>query len=155
MMTALHKISLDFYESEYALIALHTPLEDYAVAYWLNRDLKTSFKRQKRDLDLNTEATFSVFDWHDIHSDSYWTLLSNKHLSFQKQATQDLFNDAALEKKQFLIPEHKGVDFFLKIEEQGELNIKELLTKIKQLPEMLTAFEVDQHQLKSRNNLII
>ena len=106
---------MDFYASEYALIALHTSLEDYALAYWLNKHLKTKFKRHKRDLDLNTEATFSVFDWHDLSSDSYWTLLSNKHLSFQHHTTQDLFTNAALEKKQSLIPEHKGVDFFLKI----------------------------------------
>jgi|TARA_B110000977_G_scaffold195683_1_gene274588 hypothetical protein len=153
-MTALHKISMDFYASEYALIALHTSLEDYALAYWLNKHLKTKFKRHKRDLDLNTEATFSVFDWHDLSSDSYWTLLSNKHLSFQHHTTQDLFTNAALEKKQSLIPEHKGVDFFLKIEEQGFLNIKELVVKLKQLPVIVTAFTVDQNQLKSKNNLI-
>ena len=106
---------MDFYESEYVLIALHTSLDDFAVAYWLNKHLKTKFKRHKRDLDLNTDATFSVFDWHDISSDSYWTLLSNKHLSLQHLATQDLFTNAALEKKQCLIPEYKGVDFFLKM----------------------------------------
>jgi len=153
-MTALHKISMDFYESEYVLIALHTSLDDFAVAYWLNKHLKTKFKRHKRDLDLNTDATFSVFDWHDISSDSYWTLLSNKHLSLQHLATQDLFTNAALEKKQCLIPEHKRVDFFLKIEEQGFLNIKELVIKLKQLPVIVTAFTVDQSQLKSKNNLI-
>ena len=81
---------MDFYESEYVLIALHTSLDDFAVAYWLNKHLKTKFKRHKRDLDLNTDATFSVFDWHDISSDSYWTLLSNKHLSLQHLATQDM-----------------------------------------------------------------
>ncbi|HAB80806.1 MAG TPA: IPExxxVDY family protein, partial [Flavobacteriaceae bacterium] len=48
-MTALHKISMDFYESEYVLIALHTSLDDFAVAYWLNKHLKTKFKRHKRD----------------------------------------------------------------------------------------------------------
>mgnify|MGYP003643408626 FL=1 len=95
-----------------------------------------------------------MFDWHDLSSDSYWTLLSNKHLSFQHHTTQDLFTNAALEKKQSLIPEHKGVDFFLKIEEQGFLNIKELVVKLKQLPVIVTAFTVDQNQLKSKNNLI-
>ena len=75
-------------------------------------------------------------------------------MSFQHQATEDLFTNAALEKKQFLIPEHKGVDFFLKIEEQDFLNIKELVIKLKQLPVIVTAFTVDQSQLKSKNNLI-
>ncbi len=99
---------MDFYESEYALIALHTSLEDYAIAYWLNKHLKTKFKRHNKDLDLNTEATFSVFDWHDLSSDSYWTLLSNKHLSFQHQTTQDLFTNAALEKSNSSFQNIKG-----------------------------------------------
>ncbi|MFT4790507.1 MAG: hypothetical protein ACI9KR_000111 [Arcticibacterium sp.] len=153
-MPALHKISINFYDAEYSLIAIHTSLEAYRLVYWLNIHLKTKFKRQKNNLDLNTAAQFSVFDWQDTRTDSYWALLSNKQLSSVALESQDLFSETLLEKKQYLIPEHKGVDFFLKIEDEGYLNIAQLVAQLKQIAVIATAFEIDCNQIKSKNNLI-
>lgn len=152
-MPALHKISTDFYESPYSLIALHCALEDYTLAYWLNRCLKTKFKK-KKDLDLNTGAQFSVYDWQDTVTDSYWTLLSNKYMSTDYNLSQNLFGEAPLEKRQHLVPEHKSVDFFLKIEDEGYLNTVKLLEQLKQMPKIVMPFVVNKEQLKSKNNLI-
>jgi hypothetical protein len=95
-----------------------------------------------------------VFDWQDARTDSYWALLSNKQLSSAALESQDLFSETPLEKKQYLIPEHKGVDFFLKIEDEGYLNIAQLVAQLKQMAVIVTAFEIDYNQIKSKNNLI-
>ena len=43
-MITLHKFSDDFCEENYVLIALHCGLEDYALAYGLNKALKINLK---------------------------------------------------------------------------------------------------------------
>ncbi len=153
-MAPLHKMSLDFYEAEFTLIALHTSIEDFALAYWLNTHLKTKFKRQKKDLDLGEDAQFSVFTWLDVKTDSYWSLVSNKHLLVDQQQRDDLFSETPLEKMKLLIAEQPRVDYFLKIEDEGYTNMTKLLGQLKQIPVIVTAFSVDQNQLKSKNNLI-
>ena len=153
-MAPLHKMSIDFYEAQFSLIALHTSFEDYTLAYWLNKQLKTKFKRQRKDLDLNTAVSFSVFDWLDIKTDAYWSLVSNKHIGISTQKTEDLFSEVLFEKQQHLVPEHPKVDYFLKIEDEGYINTSKLVVQLKQIPLIVTAFTIDQNQLKSKNNLI-
>ena len=57
-MITLHKFSDDFCEENYVLIALHSNLEDYALAYALNDALKISLERSKTDLDISNETSF-------------------------------------------------------------------------------------------------
>ena len=56
-MITLHKFSDDFCEENYVLIAVHSGLEDYALAYALNRALKASLKRSETDLAQNVQIT--------------------------------------------------------------------------------------------------
>jgi len=153
-MAPLHKMSLDFYEAEFTLIALYTSIEDYALAYWLNTHLKTKFKRQRKDLDFGEDAQYAVFTWLDVKTDSYWSLISNKQLRVDEYQSEDLFKETPLEKKKPLIPEQAQVDFFIKIEDEGYTNTSKLLEQLKQIPLIVTAFSVEYNQLKSKNNLI-
>ena len=48
---AIHKIYIeDFVEEDYHLIALHTSLEDYRLAYFLNRELGLGLSKSKSDI---------------------------------------------------------------------------------------------------------
>ena len=42
----------DFCEDEYSLIGIHTALEDYKLAYLLNKNLNTHFSKSKKNLLL-------------------------------------------------------------------------------------------------------
>ena len=47
----IHSLGLDdFSEDEYSLIGIHTTLEDYKLAYLLNKTLNTSFYKFKENL---------------------------------------------------------------------------------------------------------
>ncbi len=80
MAAAVHKITADFYEDSYALIALHSSMEDYAMVYALNLFLKSNFKRSSEDLDISEHISFPIFEWKDDANDRFWTLITNNSL---------------------------------------------------------------------------
>ena len=47
----IHSLSHDsYFEDEYSLIGIHTTLEDYKLAYLLNKNLSTNFYKLKKEL---------------------------------------------------------------------------------------------------------
>ena len=42
----------DFYEDDFSLIGIHTTLEDYKLAYLLNKNLKINFIKSKENLNF-------------------------------------------------------------------------------------------------------
>ena len=58
---AVHKLLVDdFEDSNYSLLAVHCEMEDYRLAYYLNKYLETRLARTKEDLDFITSlASFS------------------------------------------------------------------------------------------------
>ena len=73
-MVSVHKISTDFYEDSFDLIAIHSSLEGYALAYALNLRLKSDFRRCKKDLDISAQIKIPIFEWKDDINDRYFKL---------------------------------------------------------------------------------
>jgi len=151
---AVHKITDDFYEDSFTLVALHSSIEDFAMVYTINSCLKSKFKRSSKDLDLSEKVSFPIFEWKDDSTESYWTLISNKIDSQEKSLGNDLFENEPSFSKNYLLPEYKEVDYLLKIEHDDprleENALKELLT----IPKIITAYILNADHLKSKNNLI-
>ena len=53
-----------------------------------------------------------------------------------------------------LVPEQAHADYLFMIKESYDVNILELISKIKSIPFVLTAFEVKVGDLKSKENLL-
>lgn len=153
-MGAIHKISEDFYEISFSLIAMHCNLEDYAMAYELNKSLKSNFKRCTEDLNLKAHISFPIFEWDDTLNEQYWTLISNTSLKERNMAKGDLFQDEPFYTRHYLVPEHKDVDYFLKIENEETETEENLLRSILAMPKVVAAYYVEIDNLKSKNNLI-
>lgn len=153
-MTGILKISEDFYEDTFTLIALHSSLENFKLAYKLNQSLKASFKRCREDLDISQDISFSIFDCKDLETDGYWSLINNQSFVEDKQIKESLFQDHSSFTIHYLLPEFKEVDFFLKIEQEGAVKVKEVVDKINKIPEIVTAYSVENETIKSINNLI-
>lgn len=154
MAVAIHKITEDFDEDYYALIALHSSMPDYAIVYALNLFLKSNFKRSSEDLDISKHVSFPIFEWNDDTNDSFFTLITNNSLKEEDVVRTDLFKDEPSYATYHLLPEHVTVDYLLKIEHDdvalGEDIIKILLT----IPKVMTAYRIETSTLKSKNNLI-
>lgn len=153
-MATVHKISGNFYEDSFALIALHSSMEDYALAYAINLTLNTSFRRAKEDLDISQNISFPIFEWQDEVNDRYYTLIANSSSKEESQSQDGFFQFEPSFTKYHLIPEFKEVDYLLKIE-QDELHIEEgIIESILSIPRIITAYTLDTENLKSKNNLI-
>lgn len=156
----VHKLNLeDFEEDLYTLLAIHTRLEEYKLAYYLNRFLNLHLSRSKNDLDLNyLHASFAIYEWKDSKHDQNWTLIANK---CQREAPRTvssgtLFLDEGHTETitTFLVPEQKKTDYILKIEGIEEDSVEIKLRKIQQIPEIQACYIVETEKLKSIKNLI-
>tara|TARA_R110000868_G_scaffold221992_3_gene473797 strand:- start:1395 stop:1880 length:486 start_codon:yes stop_codon:yes gene_type:complete len=158
---AVHKLILDdvFDEVLYTLIAVHCSLEDYRLAYLLNKHLGINLTRKPSDLDYNNgKSTYSIFEWEDDKQLTTWSLVSNvcKTESYQQINYRSLFeNQEKVTKTTHLIPEYKRVNYFLKIDYQFNYSKeKYILDSILKIPQIVTAYSIDTNQLKSKDNLI-
>ena len=160
---AVHKLHLDdLYDDDYELIAIHSPLEDYRLAYFLNQKLPVLLSKSKDSIEVTTkegEAFFSKFIFDDETNHMQWSLVQNKIeiIASGTNNTQDLFLDAQFEMETsvFLIPEFRKVDYFLKIENNHDtFDLDDIIKKINLIERISTVYTVDPDKIKSKNNLI-
>lgn len=157
---ALHKLLIDdFCDSSFSLLAIHCGLEDYRLAYLLNKYLGLNLSRMPKDLDYKYfKASYSVYEWYNQENEISWNLISNvcKKEEDSLQSSGSLFNSQNKVLKAYhLLPEHKNVDYLVKITSEAEyLNEKIILSRIQAIPQIVTSYTIDIEKLKSKDNLI-
>jgi len=157
---ALHKLLVDdFYDDTYKLIAIHCRLEDYRLAYLLNKNLEIKLKRKAEDIDFKyLKASYSFFEWNNEAQYVTWNLISNvcKKEEDSLYSTGTLFETNQKVIKTFhLISEYKKVDYFIKISDEIQnVNEKLILSKLQAIPQIITSYTVDPLKLKSKDHLI-
>ena len=161
-MTLIKLLLDEFDEIDYELIAIHSSLEDYRMAFFINQSLPIILSKSKEEIIVkakNEEVLFSKFIYDDLSNDLIWTLIQNKNEIITKEKTknQTLFlnTEVEIETKVFLLPELKKVDYFLKIENiQSKLEVEKTISKLLNIDQISTAYKVDVNNIKSKNNLI-
>lgn len=161
---AVHKLHFDEFDKiDYHLIAIHTSLEDYRLAYYINQNLPIKFKKSDCNIQISNkdgDAQFTRFVYEDEKAGITWDLIQNKNnilLSPQRVANQGLFAETnnKFSTKIYFIPEFKKVDYFLKIENDSEtVDVMEITNQIKKIERISTVYAVEVENMKSKNNLI-
>jgi hypothetical protein len=160
---AVHKLDFDeFDEINYQLIAIHTSLEDYRLAYFINQKLPINLSKNNCEIQINIkegETNFSRFDYIDTENGISWNLIQNKNEVIQqkKENNQNLFSNINMEvsTKVFLLPEFKKVDYFLKIENLDDrMNFSKIQLLLKTIENISTVYTIEINKIKSKNNLI-
>ena len=161
MVMAVHKLILDdvFDEVDCTLIAIHCTIEDYRLAYLLNKYLNINLARKASNLDFSFDnAIYSIFEWENQKQLTTWSLFSNicKTEIYKQDNFNSLFNtEEKITKTTYLIPEHKAVNYFLKVDNEFNLSEeKDILNNILNIHQVVTGFSIDINQLKSKDNLI-
>ena len=149
-----HRILEDFCEDQFRLFAIHSNVEDFAMAYALNQKLKLRLRRAKADYDLNEHIAFPYFEWKDELKDVNWHLLCNTSDSSESHKLGDLFPDESTVNRHYLIPEFKDADYVLRTETETEDEIREISNAMLAIPHVITVYEIDTTKLKSKENLI-
>jgi hypothetical protein len=160
---AVHKLHLEeFDEIDYQLIAIHSPLEDYRLAYYINQNLPINLKKSNCNIHISNkegETQFTRFIFEDDKASVSWNLIQNQNDLFvsSSASNQGLFADSntKFSTKIYLIPEYKKVDYFLKIENaEAELDVLHITNCIKKINRVSTVYTVEVEKVKSKNNLI-
>ncbi len=160
---AVHKVSLnEFEEVEYAIIAIHTTVEDYRLAYFINKALNINLVKSPKDILIHIkegESFFSRYSYYDCKKDNTWHLIQNKNEITQNNAQlkSNLFFDQNIEiaAQVYLIPEMKKTDYFLKIETcQSNFNSIKTVAALNTIEIINMVYSVKTETIKSKNNLI-
>jgi hypothetical protein len=160
---AVHKLHLEeFDEIDYHLIAIHSPLEDYRLAYFINQNLPVNLKKSNCNIHISNkegETQFTRFIFEDEERDVCWSLIQNHNdtIVASNSENQGLFanSNTNFSTKIYLIPEFKRVDYFLKIENaEAILDISSISDLIKKIDRVSTVYTVEVAKIKSKNNLI-
>ena len=160
---AVHKLDLgEFDEIDYHLIAIHTSIEDYRLAYFINQKLPINLGKDKDEIHINIkegETTFSRFFYYDAEKAISWNLIQNVNevVQHKNDNDQDLFSNINVEvsTKVYLLPEFKKVDYFLKIENMDEtMDLSKIQSMLNTIENITTAYSVETNKIKSKNNLI-
>lgn len=154
---AIHRLSIeDFDEVNYELVAIHTSLEDYRLAYFINQKLPVLLRKNKNEIQASNkdgETYFSRYTYEIPDNDTAWNLIQNKNeIMVSGKNPSDLFA-GEMSVRVYLIPEFKRVDYFLKIENPEE-KTREIIEGLQSIDRISTVYTVDAQQIKSKNNLI-
>ncbi|WP_298262648.1 IPExxxVDY family protein [uncultured Lutibacter sp.] len=147
--------TLDF-EDDYSLIGIHSPEEDYRLAYLLNLHLKTKLTRYKHHLDFeNSEAEFPLFEFKDETNFNNYYLINNKHTQLNSELKNEGLFGGNISTTSYLIPEKKNIDYFLKIEGcNSDIFIKNLVVNLNNIQQIITSYSIEPNTLKSKDHLI-
>ena len=162
MASALKLTMEELYVDEFQLIAIHTSLEDYRLAYFLNQSLSIKLKKCEDDLQVKSkkgESNFSRFEYENDDLCHTWNLIENKiNISnVVVDLVDDLFssNQNLFTTNTFLLPEFKNVDFLLKINQDLTINLMpNYISKINAIEKVSLVYVIENYKIKTKNNLI-
>src|SRR5690554_7362774 len=157
------KLTLDEdFEDSFELVAIHCSVEDFRMAYLLNREARIKLERNASDLDFtrkNEQVFFSIYEFIDAQNHTKYSLIANKahqakHVEVgHENAYESLFDTKS--ETHYLLPELNKIDYFIKVEHEGGVfPLKELVTIIHGMKQVVTAYAVDINNIKSKENLI-
>ena len=154
-------------EFDYTVIGINTVIDDYQLAYLLNNVIKTYFIRCEIDIDVQNRSNdqlsyFSHFIYENIDEMEEWHLISNKYntennFSEKEEVSQDLFsqNNQVTQITKYFIPEKKEVNYLLRIDFiENKKRLDDLISTIRSIPAITTAFSIEYNTLRSKRNLI-
>ena len=148
------------YEEKFLLLAIRSKLEDYRIAYFLNKSRFFLFERLKKDLYYlikDKKIYFSTFESknNELQQESY--LIKNQALySDEINSKESLFGNSLITSRLFLMPELKEFDYFIKLigvwKKREVINLRKYLQGINFIE---SEIQVKLNKLKSINNLVI
>ena len=153
-----HKLNLNQFPENYHLIAIHSDLDEFRLAFFLNKKLNIGLKRKNNDIYFSEQnANYSSYEFLDDTKYLKWIFFSNKSLVSEKSPDQDLSlfgkGSTALNVMN-LLSQQKSVDYFLIIENiANKTYIDKVLKKISEISGVITSF-LSENKLENKENLI-
>jgi hypothetical protein len=150
----IHLLPFEEEQSEEFLLALHTSLEAYQIAFFLNQHCQTQFKRIEDIILKNQAACFALFEWDNSLLDQKVSLFSNQYSAdeVQTQENNTTLFDLPLRNQVSLFSEFKQVDFFIK--SSHKQLIQRLLKPLNSWNAVSMVYALSSSEMKNQLNLI-
>ncbi|MAQ31126.1 MAG: hypothetical protein CMD26_00100 [Flavobacteriales bacterium] len=149
-----------YYDLNYTLIAIRSQIQDYQIAYFLNKSPFFAFKRMSKDISFiinNTTIYFSTFyDYdNDLKRDSF--LIQNKSIyNSESIGYNELFFKKIISNTAFLVPELKQFDYFIKLAGVWKKNdLSKLKECLSRMPIIESETSINLNKIPSAKNLVI
>lgn len=134
---------------DFAIVAIHSNLEAYLIAYRLNQKLGCLLHNLSKNSINDVYTRFKYIS--KIENDN-WELISNHHKNEEKFSKKNLLFSVNKTNKKSLIPTLDFVDFFFKIPKSKV--IRDWVIKIRTIDGIQMAYEIDKKVLLNLENLI-
>lgn len=153
-----HKLNLNQFPENYHLIAIHSDLDEFRLAFFLNKKLNIGLKRKINDIYFSEQdAKYSSYEFLDDTKYLKWIFFSNKSLVFEKTSEENLglfAQENLVQNEISLLRGQKSVDYFLIIENiANKTYIEKVLKKISEISGVITSF-ISKNKLENKENLI-
>lgn len=153
-MATTYKISSELYDESFGLIALHSSMPAYTIAYHLNSEMELRLCRLEEDFKIG-HGEFPVYEWYDEKTDSSYYLYGNQSKEEETLESIGLFTSQSTIKTYYLLEEKKECDYFLRIDTDFPKIESNALQQIKQIDAIALSYTVNVGSLKSKQNLIL
>lgn len=156
----INKLSLDdsFFD-DFALLAIITPLENFKLAYHINKNLEISFEKDREDIEIITGKNlhyFTHFSYKDINTGTHWRLIQNYSSESIFESTGDTIIFDEYTSTNHFLPEFKAVDYLIKIEDYDEsIDLNPMLSQLLKIKNISTVYQIDNDIIKSKKNLFL
>ena len=116
MANKIYKLKIEEGHIDEYFIAIHSTLEAYQLAYYVNKQNKILLKRKKDFIAEKKKGSFSLFEWRDLYSELRCHLISNKfiHENSNSESNSNSLFEFPERNEVYLISEFKEADFFIK-----------------------------------------
>ncbi|MCP9199198.1 IPExxxVDY family protein [Gramella sp. GC03-9] len=156
-----HKVLLDVEDEHFQLIAIYSSMEEYKMAFFLNKYLKLKLTRDRMDIDFMHNLFNAVYPLYSFKNPATYLkfeLVANKFKGKPVKVLRSgsLFREEEVSPQEvYLVPEYNKVDYFLKLSEEATTNeFLRMINSIGQIPGVQAAHAIDVDNLKSKQNLI-
>lgn len=125
---------------DFDLIGICSSNSDYRLCWGINKALSIQLTKAE-DYSIKDkkwgENYYSFYEFENEETFETYHLIKNQSFTFKK-----------------LIPEQDKIDYFLIIKNNYDTDINDLVTRLKQVESILTAFVFDPNEIKSKSNLV-
>ena len=139
-------------QDRFKVIAIHTNLKIFSLAFQINKYCFTNFIRSKNDLKYKNNSTFLHYSWESKKNGIDFELFENK---FNMQIEDTQLTDSLFSinntKELSLIDNHKEVDFFIK--QNCYFSTSNLIEKMSRIQNISLIYRVPNNELLENFNL--
>ena len=135
------------------LFAIHSPSEDFFLAFQLNKTLGTRFINVTEKIKPQAKIPFfSRFICAISPVEAKWELIANHFKTISKTCEENQLFNTSIEEQISLIPSLSKVDYFLKVPKNELTSAK--IAQLQSLNEIQMVYSINETKIKQNPNLI-